>query len=152
MRVGRAEIVKSEMKSATPATRSYRTGPSSCRLFLTALFTATLLCAGCGKTSPPPTLIIHLHADGYDVIDHRGGTLTTVQDLDELEAFVRKPEIQRLISNNRVVLRFEGIRQDDGVMLPPDEVGGVSARLLHHGVTMFDLDNTNANDDTGAIE
>ena len=98
------------------------------------LFLACALLLGCGLRSSPPTLVDHVHDGVYDFVDHFGIIVETASSLDELDAIARKPQIQALIHNHHIVVRFVGEKLASGWSVP-DEVNAAMAYLVLSGGT-----------------
>ena len=75
-------------------------------------------------------------------IDHRDRILHTSKDIDDFRLTIQKSEIQKLIVGDRVVIRFEGVRDSSGLSMP-DSSAPVMGELTGIGVQRFDFDYTN---------
>ena len=111
------------------------------RLLLVLLLAIATL-VGCGEKQKPSTLTVHCHNGVYDLIDHEDRILHTSKDIDDYRLAIQEPEIQKLIVGNRVVIRFEGVRDSNGLSMPDSSTPAI-AELTGIGVHLFDFDYTN---------
>ena len=89
-----------------------------------------LLCAlGCDKPLPSPTLVIHAHDGVYDFLDHQGNTVATLDNLDDFDATLARPEIRGLVQDRRVVVRFVAEQGANGSQDIPERMMPLLAKL-----------------------
>lgn len=106
------------------------------------LLLAIAALVGCGERQMPSTLIVHCHDGVYDFIDHQDRVLHTSADVDDYKLTIQDPKIQELVVGNRVVIRFEGVRDGNGLSMPASTTPAM-AELAGTGVLRFDFDYTN---------
>ena len=106
------------------------------------MLVAILATAGCRDTKPVATLVVHYHGGVYNFLDHQGHVTHTSKTIEEFRAAIKKPSIQNLIVDSRVVVRFAGVRNVVDLDMP-DELVPAMAELAGVGVMKQDFDYTN---------
>ena len=108
---------------------------------LTPLLVAFVLQCGCAQKSPP-TLTVHVHDGAFDFIDHAGTKVQTATNIEDFDVIARKPEIQNLIHEHCIVLRYACV-DDANEFNVPDDVDAAMEHLFATGVTSVMVDYTN---------